>query len=100
MPIVMFLRARMLPAMGNVCLWYHTRQLTGGCVVSEPFLCSLFSPEGKVTVVTGGSGMLGAPMAKGLVQASARVAILAFSHGECETRRCQKICEHPPSSLL
>jgi Dehydrogenases with different specificities (related to short-chain alcohol dehydrogenases) len=45
--------------------------------MSEPFLHSLFSLEGKVAVVTGGSGALGAAMAKGLAQAGARVAILA-----------------------
>jgi len=45
--------------------------------VSEPFLRSLFSLEGNVAVVTGGSGALGAAMAKGLAQAGARVAVLA-----------------------
>lgn len=45
--------------------------------MSEPFLHSLFSLEGKVAVVTGGSGALGTAMAKGLAQAGARVAILA-----------------------
>ena len=45
--------------------------------MSEPFLHSLFSLEGKVAVVTGGSGALGAAMAKGLAQAGARVAVLA-----------------------
>jgi NADP-dependent 3-hydroxy acid dehydrogenase YdfG len=45
--------------------------------MSEPFLHSLFSLEGKVAVVTGGSGVLGAAMAKGLAQAGARVAVLA-----------------------
>jgi NAD(P)-dependent dehydrogenase (short-subunit alcohol dehydrogenase family) len=45
--------------------------------MSEPFLHSLFSLEGKVAVVTGGSGALGTAMAKGLAQAGARVAVLA-----------------------
>jgi len=45
--------------------------------VSEPFLRSLFSLEGNVAVVTGGSGALGAAMAKGLARAGARVAVLA-----------------------
>ncbi len=45
--------------------------------MSEPFLRSLFGLEGKVAVVTGGSGALGAAMAQGLARAGARVAILA-----------------------
>jgi NAD(P)-dependent dehydrogenase (short-subunit alcohol dehydrogenase family) len=45
--------------------------------MSEPFLHSLFSLEGKVAVVTSGSGALGTAMAKGLAQAGARVAVLA-----------------------
>ncbi|MGQ9547923.1 MAG: SDR family oxidoreductase [Roseiflexus sp.] len=45
--------------------------------MSEPFLRSLFSLEGKVAVVTGGSGALGAAMARGLARAGVRVAILA-----------------------
>ncbi len=45
--------------------------------MSEPFLRSLFGLEGKVAVVTGGSGALGTAMAQGLARAGARVAILA-----------------------
>ncbi len=45
--------------------------------MTEPFLRSLFSLEGNVAVVTGGSGALGAAMAKGLARAGARVAVLA-----------------------
>ena len=45
--------------------------------MSEPFLRSLFSLEGNVAVVTGGSGALGTAMAKGLAQAGVRVAVLA-----------------------
>lgn len=45
--------------------------------MSEPFLRSLFGLEGKVAVVTGGSGALGAAMAQALARAGARVAILA-----------------------
>ncbi|PMP88529.1 MAG: D-mannonate oxidoreductase, partial [Roseiflexus castenholzii] len=45
--------------------------------MSEPFLRSLFGLEGKVAVVTGGSGALGAAMAQGLARAGARIAILA-----------------------
>ena len=45
--------------------------------MSEPFLHSLFSLEGKVAVVTGGSGALGTTMTKDLTQANARVAVLA-----------------------
>ncbi len=45
--------------------------------MSEPFLRSLFGLEGKVAVVTGGSGALGAAMAQALARVGARVAILA-----------------------
>lgn len=40
-------------------------------------LQSLFSLEGQVAVVTGGSGVLGGAMARGLAAAGARVAVLA-----------------------
>ncbi len=39
-------------------------------------LKELFSLEGQVAVVTGGSGVLGGAMARGLAQAGARVAVL------------------------
>jgi NAD(P)-dependent dehydrogenase (short-subunit alcohol dehydrogenase family) len=45
--------------------------------MSEAFLRSLFGLEGKVAVITGGSGALGAAMAQGLARAGARVAVLA-----------------------
>src|SRR5437764_1515680 len=40
------------------------------------YLLSLFGWHGRVAVVTGGTGVLGASMARGLTQAGARVAIL------------------------
>lgn len=40
------------------------------------YLDSLFSLEGQVAVVTGGTGVLGGAMARGLAQAGARVAVL------------------------
>jgi NAD(P)-dependent dehydrogenase (short-subunit alcohol dehydrogenase family) len=40
------------------------------------FLADLFSLEGQVAVVTGGTGVLGGAMARGLAQAGARVGIL------------------------
>jgi NAD(P)-dependent dehydrogenase (short-subunit alcohol dehydrogenase family) len=43
---------------------------------STQFINQLFSLEGKVAIVTGGTGVLGGAMARGLAQAGARVAIL------------------------
>src|SRR5437868_10555280 len=40
------------------------------------YLASLFGLHGQVAVVTGGTGVLGGAMARGLAQAGARVAIL------------------------
>jgi NAD(P)-dependent dehydrogenase (short-subunit alcohol dehydrogenase family) len=40
------------------------------------FLSSLFSLEGKIAIVTGGTGVLGGAMARGLAKAGAQVAIL------------------------
>src|SRR5690606_30212318 len=42
----------------------------------DEFLRGLFSLEGKVAIVTGGTGVLGGAMARGLARAGARVAIL------------------------
>lgn len=41
------------------------------------YLRMLFSVENKVAVVTGGSGILGGEMAKGLLLAGAKVVLLA-----------------------
>ncbi len=45
--------------------------------MSEAYLATLFGLKGKVAVVTGGSGVLGAAMSAGLARAGARVAVLA-----------------------
>jgi NAD(P)-dependent dehydrogenase (short-subunit alcohol dehydrogenase family) len=42
----------------------------------DEFLASLYSLEGKTAIVTGGTGVLGGAMARGLAQAGAKVAIL------------------------
>lgn len=42
----------------------------------ERYLESLFGLEGRVAVVTGGTGVLGGAMAKGLAQAGAKVGVL------------------------
>ena len=47
-------------------------------------LRSLFSLEGQVAVVTGGSGVLGGAMAHGLAAAGARVGILGRRQGKVE----------------
>jgi NAD(P)-dependent dehydrogenase (short-subunit alcohol dehydrogenase family) len=41
-----------------------------------PLLTKLFSLKGQVAIVTGGTGVLGSSMAKGLAQAGAKVAVL------------------------
>jgi len=47
-------------------------------------LDSLFSLQGQVAVVTGGTGVLGSAMARGLAQAGARVALLGRRRGLAE----------------
>jgi NAD(P)-dependent dehydrogenase (short-subunit alcohol dehydrogenase family) len=43
---------------------------------SAPFIHRLFALDGKVAIVTGGTGVLGGAMARGLAQAGARVVIV------------------------
>ena len=50
------------------------------------FLEDLYSLQGKVAVVIGGSGALGGAMAEGLAKAGARVAILGRSRDKMEER--------------
>lgn len=45
-------------------------------MANNDFINGLFSLEGKVAVVTGGTGVLGGAMARGLAQAGAKVAIV------------------------
>lgn len=49
----------------------------------EPTIQQQFSLRGKVALVTGGSGVLGAAMCHGLAQAGARVAVAARSLEKC-----------------
>jgi NAD(P)-dependent dehydrogenase (short-subunit alcohol dehydrogenase family) len=44
--------------------------------LSSQFLSTLFDLTGKTAIVTGGTGVLGSAMAKGLAQAGAKVAIM------------------------
>src|SRR5919202_5935092 len=53
-------------------------------MATSPFLDSLFDLSGQVAVVTGGTGVLGGEMARGLAQASARVAILGRRAAQAE----------------
>lgn len=47
--------------------------------MTDSFLKSLFDLSGQVAVVTGGSGVLGGAMARGLARAGAKVAVLGLS---------------------
>lgn len=49
---------------------------TGASRTSVAFVDALFSLHGQVAIVTGGTGVLGGAMARGLARAGARVAIL------------------------
>ncbi|HYX61100.1 MAG TPA: SDR family oxidoreductase, partial [Streptosporangiaceae bacterium] len=49
-----------------------------------PFLAELFSLDGRVAVVTGGSSGIGAGMAAALAQAGARVVLVARDAGRLE----------------
>lgn len=51
---------------------------------NETYLQSLFTLEGQVAVITGGSGVLGSAMARGLAQAGARVAIVSRHQEACQ----------------
>ncbi|HEX2514916.1 MAG TPA: SDR family NAD(P)-dependent oxidoreductase, partial [Chloroflexota bacterium] len=51
----------------------------------EHMLQRLYSLHGQVAVVTGGTGVLGAEMARGLALAGARVAILGRRAAQAET---------------
>jgi len=44
----------------------------------------MFNLSGKVAIITGGAGVLGSAMAKGLVQAGAKVAILSRTASKVE----------------
>ena len=50
------------------------------------FLKELFSLEGQVAVVTGGSGVLGGAMAQGLAQAGAKVAVLGRRRAQAQAQ--------------
>src|SRR5258708_40322460 len=45
-------------------------------LVPENFLSTLFDLTGKVAVVTGGTGVLGSAMVRGLAQAGAKVGVI------------------------
>jgi NAD(P)-dependent dehydrogenase (short-subunit alcohol dehydrogenase family) len=51
---------------------------------STGFLSSLYSLEGKVAIVTGGTGVLGGVMARGLARAGAKVVVLGRREGRAE----------------
>ncbi|GIK75516.1 MAG: dioxygenase [Chloroflexota bacterium] len=50
------------------------------------FLKELFSLEGQVALVTGGTGVLGGAMAQGLAQAGAKVAVLGRRREQAQAR--------------
>jgi NAD(P)-dependent dehydrogenase (short-subunit alcohol dehydrogenase family) len=51
---------------------------------ASAFLGSLFSLEGRVAVVTGGTGVLGGAMARGLARAGAKVGVLGRRRAQAE----------------
>jgi NAD(P)-dependent dehydrogenase (short-subunit alcohol dehydrogenase family) len=61
-------------------------------VASTDFINQLFSLEGKVAIVTGGTGVLGGAMALGLAQAGARVAVLGRRREQADAM-VQKIAD-------
>src|SRR5690242_872468 len=52
---------------------------------NNALITKLFSLEGQVAVVTGGTGVLGGAMARGLAQAGAKVGILGRRREQAET---------------
>ncbi len=52
--------------------------------MAQGALSSLFSLHGQVAVVTGGTGVLGGAMARGLARAGARVGILGRRREQAE----------------
>lgn len=52
--------------------------------MNDALLKELFSLEGKVAVVTGGTGVLGGAMAQGLASLGAKVAVLGRNHERAE----------------
>lgn len=61
-------------------------------MASTDFINQLFSLEGKVAIVTGGTGVLGGAMALGLAQAGARVAVLGRRREQADAM-VQKIAD-------
>jgi NAD(P)-dependent dehydrogenase (short-subunit alcohol dehydrogenase family) len=52
--------------------------------VQDEYLASLFGLQGQVAVVTGGTGVLGGAMARGLARAGAKVAIMGRRRQQAE----------------
>lgn len=50
----------------------------------DPFLAKLFSLKGQVAVITGGTGVLGGMMARGLAQVGARVVVVGRRAAQAE----------------
>src|SRR5579859_2057098 len=51
---------------------------------SSKYLSKLFSLDGKVAIVTGGTGVLGGAMSRGLAAAGARVAVMGRRQAQAE----------------
>jgi NAD(P)-dependent dehydrogenase (short-subunit alcohol dehydrogenase family) len=60
--------------------------------MADGLLGELFSLEGQVAIVTGGTGVLGGEMARGLARAGARVGILG-RRGEVAAQAAERIAE-------
>ncbi len=61
--------------------------------MSQAYLAELFGLDDRVAIITGGTGVLGSAMARGLAQAGAKVAVLGRRRAQAEQVTAQ-ICDN------